>query len=119
MTYCEQTDTDIYSLHLNTKQIRALQTKLNGTLVPELILLLENIRNNSRTIPKAGFERRRSIKICNKCSGSGKIEIGNLHGFGLDDCPVCQGEGHIAEITIVYFEQLTSALKTNLYDDKL
>jgi len=119
MTYCEQTDLNIFSLHLDIEQIQLLHKKLEGTSDSKLKLLLRDISNNSNPMPKAGFERRRSIKLCHKCSGSGKIQIGDSHIFDVDDCPVCQGEGHIAEITVVYFEKLTPTSITNLHDDKL
>ena len=113
MTYCEQTDFNTFSVHLSGEQLVALQAKLTGTTEPTLKILLNDICINRNPISKAGFERRRVIKLCPKCSGSGRIRVDSFHRFDFEyqDCPFCLGDGNIVESTVVFFERLTSSVK--------
>ena len=109
MTYCEQTDIYEYALHLSSDQLSALTRSLAGTTDPHLQKVLKAIRAEKYPVNKAGFERRREIKLCPKCGGSGKIRVGNLRSndYDFDDCPFCYGAGSIIEISTVTRERLT------------
>lgn len=113
MTYCEQTGIDEFAIHLNKKQLDSLIASLSGSDEPGLISLLKAIHKEHLSDLNPGFERKRNIKLCHKCNGSGRIRIGNLRSMSYDneDCPFCSGQGNIIEETRVSYQRITTNLK--------
>jgi DnaJ-class molecular chaperone len=115
MTYCEQTDFDEFAIHLSQNELQQLEQFLIKYNRKGLQNVLRAIQTETAPESNKNFQRIRNIKLCKKCSGSGKIRVGNLRSldYDLEDCPFCQGEGSIVEKTTICYEVLTSALKSD------
>jgi DnaJ-class molecular chaperone len=48
--------------------------------------------------------QKRSIVICEKCNGTGKVDVGS-HEFEWEECPECDGLGRLKKIET--YEKLT------------
>lgn len=113
MTYCIQTDIHEYTLHLSKGELHVLEKHLDRATDPILIDILKVLRVENQQSLKTGFQRIRTIRLCHKCSGSGKIRIGNLQDYSYDfeDCPLCSGLGSIVEKTTISYENITASVK--------
>ena len=109
MTYCEQTDHEEFTLHLNSNELKEVLQSLQGKKTKEAEKLRKVIQSENLSSAKRIFLKNREIELCQECGGSGKIRmhITGTYEYDFETCHKCEGKSGRVKVTTTTYQPLT------------